>query len=284
MLGHMDREEMAGFLRSRRARVQPADVGLEAGVRRRTPGLRREEVARLAGMSVDYYIRLEQGRGPRPSRQILGAMARALRLTDDERAHLFNLAGEPPAPPPGPPQEVPAGILHLLQRLDDTPAYVLDAKYDVLAWNDMAAALITDFSALEPRDRNPMRALFLRPGSRPIPDEDENQQFALLSVADLRAAHGRYPDDPGVNGLIAELTAGSELFRRLWARHQVGVRRSGVKRLTHPVVGEIEVHCDVLVVPERDQKVVLYTTAPGSRSHEALKLLRVVGTQDLTPR
>ncbi|TDB93043.1 helix-turn-helix transcriptional regulator [Actinomadura sp. 7K534] len=286
----MDREEMAGFLRSRRARVQPADVGLEAGLRRRTPGLRREEVARLAGMSVDYYIRLEQGRGPRPSRQILGAMARALRLTDDERAHLFNLAGEPPAPPPGPPQEVPAGILHLLQRLDDTPAYVLDAKYDVLAWNDMATALITDFSALEPRDRNPMRALFLGPGPRSphITDEDENRQFARLSVADLRAdlraALGRYPDDPGVRGLVAELTEGSELFRRLWANHQVAVRRSGTKKIKHPVVGKIEVHCDVLVVPERDQKVVLYTTAPGSRSHEALKLLRVVGTQDLAPR
>lgn len=284
MLGPMDRREMAAFLRSRRARVRPEDLGLEAGVRRRTPGLRREEVARLAGMSVDYYIRLEQGRGPRPSRQILAAMARALRLTDDERAHLYNLAGERPAPPSGPPQEVPAAILHLLQRLNDTPAYVMDAKYDVLAWNDMAAALFTDFSARAQRDRNPLRWLFLQPDS-PLIDEDGGYgRFAQLSVADLRTALGRYPDDPGVTSLVAELSAGSELFRRLWARHRVEVRRGSAKRFGHPVVGEIELHCDVLLVPERDQKVVLYTAVPGTPSHEALKLLRVIGTQNLTPR
>ncbi|TYK46308.1 helix-turn-helix transcriptional regulator [Actinomadura decatromicini] len=280
----MDRREMAGFLRLRRARVQPGDVGLEPGVRRRTPGLRREEVARLAGMSVDYYIRLEQGRGPRPSRQILAALARALRLTDDERAHLFNLAGERPAPMPGPPQEVPAGILHLLERLDDTPAYVLDAKYDVLAWNDMAAALIIDFSALEPRDRNPLRWLFLNPDSRLTEEGGEYGTFARLSVADLRTALGRYPDDPGVTSLVAELSAGSEQFRRLWERHHVEVRRGSSKWMRHPVVGDIEVHCDVLHVPERDQKVVLYTVEPGTPSHEAFRLLRVIGTQDLSPR
>lgn len=140
----VDRQELAGFLRDRRARVQPQDVGLETGQRRRTPGLRREEVARLAGMSVDYYIRLEQARGPHPSRQILGALARALRLSDDEREYVYNLAGERGAPPAGPPQEVPAAILHLLDRMDDTPAYVIDAKYDVLAWNPLAAALLRD--------------------------------------------------------------------------------------------------------------------------------------------
>jgi transcriptional regulator with XRE-family HTH domain len=276
----MDRREMAGFLRSRRARVQPQDVGLAAGVRRRTPGLRREEVARLAGMSVDYYIRLEQGRGPRPSRQILGALARALKLTDDERAHLYHLGGDPPDAP-GPPQEVPAGILHLLQRLDDTPAHVLDAKYDVLAWNDMAAALITDFSALEPRDRNPLRGLFLRPDSALT---HEDRHFAQQGAADLRAALGRYPGDPGVTSLVAELSAGSELFRRLWARNQADAHRNASKRIRHPLIGEIELHCDVLHVPERDQKVVLYTAEPGSAHHEALKLLRVIGTQDLSPR
>ncbi len=275
---------MAGFLRARRARVQPGDVGIEPGVRRRTPGLRREEVARLAGMSVDYYVRLEQGRGPRPSRQILAALARALRLTDDERAHLFNLAGERPAPSPGPPQEVPAGILHLLERLDDTPAYVLDAKYDVLAWNDMAAALIIDFSALEPRDRNPLRWLFLNPDSRLTEEDGEYATFARLSVADLRTALGRYPDDPGVTSLVAELSAGSERFRRLWEQHHVEVRRGSSKWMRHPVVGDIEVHCDVLHVPERDQKVVLYTVEPGTPSHEAFQLLRVIGTQDLSPR
>ncbi|MFD0684962.1 helix-turn-helix transcriptional regulator [Actinomadura fibrosa] len=277
----MDRQQTASFLRSRRMRIQPADVGLQAGTRRRTPGLRREEVARLAGMSVDYYIRLEQGRGPRPSRQILGALARALRLTDDETAHLYNLAGEPPGPPPGPPQEVPAAVLHLLERLDDTPALVLDAKYDVLAWNDMAAALITDFSAHPPHDRNQLRWLFLGPEEHRVQEDQEHDLFAQQSVADLRAALGRYPRDPGLTSLIAELDAGSPLFRRLWARHQVGTRHAAVKRMHHSLVGEIELHCDVLAVPERDQKVVLFTAAPGTAAHEALKLLRVVGTQDL---
>ncbi|WP_103937477.1 helix-turn-helix transcriptional regulator [Thermomonospora echinospora] len=278
----MDRRELADFLRSRRARIRPEDVGLETGPRRRTSGLRREEVARLAGMSVDYYIRLEQARGPRPSRQILGALARALRLTDAERDYLHHLAGESPQPRPGPPQDVPAGILHLLDRLDDTPAFVMDAKYDVLAWNAMAAALVPGFSLLAPRDRNPLRSFFLAPESTQIIDDSEYGRFARTCVADLRAAAARYPDDPGVAGLVAELLRGSALFTRLWSEREIAVQQSNVKVLRHPVVGPIELHCDILLVPDRDQRVVLYTAAPGTPAYEALKLLRVVGTQDLT--
>ncbi|HEX2317327.1 MAG TPA: helix-turn-helix transcriptional regulator [Thermomonospora sp.] len=276
----MDRRELADFLRTRRARVRPEDVGLERGPRRRTPGLRREEVARLAGMSVDYYIRLEQARGPRPSRQILGALARALRLTDGERDHLHHLAGEPPRPTGGPPQEVPAGILHLLDRLDDTPAFVIDATYDVLAWNPMAAALLPGLSGRTPRDRNPLRALFLHPESCRIEDDSDYGRFARASVADLRAATARYPGDPGVTGLVNELLA-SPLFARLWAEHEVAVRTSSVKVVRHPAVGPIELHCDVLHVPDRDQRVILYTAAPGTPAHEALRLLRVIGVQDM---
>ncbi|MFG2003251.1 helix-turn-helix transcriptional regulator [Spirillospora sp. NPDC048911] len=278
----MDRNELAEFLRSRRNGIQPRDVGLEAGTRRRTPGLRREEVARLAGMSVDYYIRLEQGRGPRPSRQILAALARALRLTDDERAYLYNVAGEPMGPPAGPPHEVPAGILHLLDRLDDTPAFVLSAEYEILAWNAMAAALIADFSAMEPRERNMIR-WFFNPDTDEILERDEEYLgFARDSVADLRAAAGRYPEDPGIKELVAELSARSGLFRRLWEERRVEVRRSTTKRIVHPVVGPVDLHCDVLLVPEKDQKVVFYTAAPGTASYEALKLLRVVGVQSLS--
>ncbi|WP_026416942.1 helix-turn-helix transcriptional regulator [Actinomadura oligospora] len=277
----MEKAELAQFLRVRRARISPGDVGLPSGSRRRTPGLRREEVARLADMSVDYYVRLEQARGPNPSRQILGALARALRLSDDERTHLFHLAGEPPAPPQGPPQDVPPGIVHLLERLDDTPAYVLDAAYNVLAWNAMASALLADFSALPPRDRNPLRWFFLVAESAQITEEDEYFQFARASAADLRAARGRYPNDPGIKALLEELLEGSELFRRVWAEHDVEIRRSNTKTMVHPVVGPMELHCDVLVVPERDQKVILYTATPGTDSHEALKLLRVIGTQKL---
>lgn len=278
----MNRRELAAFLKDRRARVQPQDVGLEAGPRRRTPGLRREEVARLAGMSVDYYIRLEQARGPHPSRQILGALARALRLTDDERDYVYNLAGERPSPPAGPPQDVPASILHLLHRMDDTPAYVLDAKYDVLAWNPLAAALITNFGALAPGDRNAIRWLF---GSDPDPASLEGTEywgFCQDSVADLRAASARYPSDPGVRGLVAEMRACSRVFRALWEEREVRTRGSNRKTIHNPLVGAVDLHCDVLHVPDRDQKVVLYTAAPGTPSYEALKLLRVVGVQDMS--
>ena len=273
----MDRRQLADFLRSRRARVRPDDVGPHAGTRRRTPGLRREEVARLAGISVDYYIRLEQARGPRPSRQVLGALARALRLDDDERAHLHHLAGEEPRPPAGPPRDVPPGILHLLDRLDDTPAFVTDAKYDVLAWNDLAAALIMDFSAVPERERNTLR----RFAARGVDRLDEGQRrFMRSAIADLRAAAGRYPGDPGIAGLVAELRAVPE-FAAMWDEHEVRLKRSAKKRIDHPIVGPMELHCDTLLVPDRDQRVVLYTATPGTPSHEALRLLKVVGTQRL---
>jgi transcriptional regulator with XRE-family HTH domain len=237
----MERGELADFLRIRRARVTPADVGLPAGARRRTPGLRREEVARLAGMSVDYYIRLEQARGPRPSGQVLDALARALRLSEDERSYLFHLVGMAPGPGAGPRRDVPPGILHLLDRLDDTPAMVLDAKSDILAWNDMmCAALRVDFSAFPARDRNAIAWAF-RPGKAVDGDDQDRMRFIRESVADLRAAMARYPDDPGVRRLVAELTAGSALFAELWARHDVEVRRSTTKRIAHPVVGTFEV-------------------------------------------
>ncbi|WP_344908384.1 helix-turn-helix transcriptional regulator [Actinomadura meridiana] len=280
----MDRQQLAEFLRSRRARVQPVDVGLPTGTRRRTPGLRREEVAQLAGMSVDYYIRLEQGRGPHPSRQILRALARALRLTSRESDHLHQLAGQAPEPPSAMSHDVPAGILHLLERLDDTPAYVLNARYDILAWNAMAAALLTDFAAKDPCDRNVVRWLFLGPAIERYDTDDYISRLARESVANLRTASGRYPDDRGLAQLIAEVSARNPLFARLWDEGEVGVEHNNRKRIRHPVVGELEVHFDVLYVPERDQRVVLYTTTPGTPSHESMKLLRVVGTQDLASR
>jgi transcriptional regulator with XRE-family HTH domain len=280
-VSQFDRAELAAFLRRRRARVQPADVGLEAGQRRRTPGLRRQEVAQLAGMSVDYYIRLEQGRGPRPSRQMLAAISRALRLSHDEGAYLHHLAGEAPGPPPGPVRDVRPGVLHLLDRLDDTPAIVCDAKYDVLAWNPMAAALIGDFSALPPGERNVVWRFFTDPDVRRRHDADGAQRFARESVADLRAASARYPGDSGVRRLVGRLLAASTEFRDLWAEQDVQVRRSSHKRLRHPVVGWLDLDCEALHDPDRDQWVVLYTAPPGSPSHDALRLLKVVGTQDL---
>jgi transcriptional regulator with XRE-family HTH domain len=278
----VDRAELAAFLRRRRAAVRPADVGLEAGQRRRTPGLRRQEVAQLAGMSVDYYIRLEQGRGPRPSRQMLSAIGRALRLSDDERAYLFHLAGEVPRPGSGPDRSVRPGLLQLLDRLDSTPALVMDAKYDVLAWNPMAAALITDFSRLPERERNIIWQFFTRQAARDRHDEEGARAFARVSVADLRAASARYPGDAGLRDLVSRLLAASAEFRDLWARRDVGARRSMRKRLRHPVVGWLELDCEALHEPERDQWVVLYTAPPGTASQEGLRLLKIIGTQDLS--
>jgi len=275
------RGELAAFLRSRRARVQPADVGLEAGPRRRTPGLRRQEVAQLAGMSVDYYIRLEQGRGPRPSRQMLTAVSRALALSDDERAYLHFLAGEPPGPPACPAAEVRPSVLRLLERLEDTPALVCDAKYDVLAWNPMAAALLGDFSALPQPERNVVWRFFTDPRARERYDPADAARFARESVADLRSAAARYPDDPGLRRLLDRLLAASSEFRALWSSHDVTVRRSARKRLRHPTLGWLDLDCDALHDPDDDHWIVLYTAEPGTSTHEALQLLKVIGTQDL---
>jgi transcriptional regulator with XRE-family HTH domain len=281
----MDRHELAEFLRSRRARLRPTDVGMPAGQRRRTPGLRREEVAALAAISVDYYTRLEQARGPQPSRQVLTGLSRALRLSDDERAHLFRLAGEQPQPPAGMVTDVRPGILHMLDRLDDTPAMVLDAKYQVLAWNQLAAALIWDFSTLPPRERNLVRRRFLDPPEQsPCRWETaETIQFAREVVADLRTAVARYPEDQELHELIEDVRAGSPEFARLWADHEVRVQRSMCKTIWHPQVGPINVHSEMLLVPDCDQRIMLYTTEPGTPSHEALELLKVIGTQDLSP-
>lgn len=277
----MNRAELAGFLRERRALVQPADVGLESGRRRRTPGLRREEVAQLAGMSVDYYVRLEQARGPRPSRQMLGAIARALRLTGDERSYLYYLTGEVPGPAARPPAEVRPGVLRLLDRLDDTPALVLDAVYTVLAWNPMAAALVTDFSALPPDERNIIWRHFTDARVRARQDADGAARFSKESVAVLRAAAARYPDDPRVDRLIERLRVASAEFAGLWDQRDVRVRPSVRKRLNHPAVGWLELDCESLHVPEGDQWVVLYSAVPGTRDYEALRLLKVIGVQDL---
>ncbi|WP_129842902.1 helix-turn-helix transcriptional regulator [Streptomyces sp. RFCAC02] len=277
----MDRRELADFLRSRRERVTPADAGLPAGRRRRTPGLRREEVAQLAYISTEYYTRLEQARAPRPSREVLAQLARALRLSDAERDHLHHLAGTPPGPPPGPSAEVRQSIVDLLRRLPDAAAIVMSATYDIIAWNDLAAALMEDFSALPRRDRNLLRRAFLGPerGGRRLYGVSDADEFARTAVQDLRAVAARYPGDPEVTGLVAELRAGSEEFARLWADHEVAARPTLCKTFDHPLVGPVNVDCDVLDITDRDQRVVIYTATPGSPSAEALRLLSVIGTQ-----
>ena len=282
MLVDVDRPEIADFLRRCRLRLAPADVGMSAGARRRTPGLRREEVAQLAGMSVDYYARLEQARGPRPSRQMLAALARALRLTADERDHLFHLAGEEPPRESGTCTHVRPGLLLILDRLHDTPAEVISDIGDVLAQNAMAAALHGDVSAQPPAMRNIVRRMFLDPDAHDRFPAEDFERVARTHVAQLRSVLAARPQDPLPAALVAELRAVSPLFEELWQDHEVAVRRADVTRFRHPVVGELELDCEVLLSGEQGQRLVVFTARPGSESYDRLQLLRVVGLQDLT--
>lgn len=278
----MDRAGLAEALTAARSRVTPGQVGLPAGNRRRVPGLRREELAMLAGISVDYLVRLEQGRGPHPSAQVLSSLARALRMTPDERDHLFHLAGAE-APRPGHIDGmVRPSTLRLLDRMTDLPVMVLDAKTDLLAWNSMAVALLGDFSALPPEQRNLARRRFLGPMSRIAQDPEEDEATAVEWVADLRAVAARYPADPDLRRLLDELRAGSPLFARLWESGRVETRRSSRKTVLHPEIGAITLDCDTLLLPDTAQRMIVYSAAPDSPGGEALALLRVIGSQELT--
>lgn len=265
--------DLAAFLRSRRTRLQPSDVGLPDGLRRRTPGLRRQEVAQLAGVSVDYYIRLEQGRGPHPSRQVLSALARALVLSRDEREYLFRVAGESPPPTVGPSRELTPAIRHLLDAMPHTPAYVVDAKYDILAWNELATMFIGDVSAAPEADRNMIRWMFRQPDNDPHWTEEQTDRFTRGSVADLRAAYARYPGDRGIQSLVTELLGVSPRFAAMWAEQEVEVRRHMVKRVRHPVAGPLEFECQVLHVPDTDQRIIVYCAEPGSPTERAFRRL-----------
>jgi transcriptional regulator with XRE-family HTH domain len=269
----MNREELATFLRTRRGRLQPGDVGLPDAGRRRTPGLRRQEVAQLAGMSVDYYIRLEQARGPHPSRQVLGALARALMLSADEREYLFRLAGQSPPPTAGPSREISPGIRNLLDSMPETPAYVVDAKYDILAWNQLATFFIGDLSAFEETDRNMLRWMFRAPATDVPWSDPDTVRFTRSTVADLRAAYGRYPYDQGMRELVTELLALCPLFAEMWAKHDVQSRRPLMKRFRHPQAGWLEFECQVLHVGETGQRLIVYCAAPGSATETAFRRL-----------
>ncbi len=269
----LNRGELATFLRTRRYRLRPADVGLPGAGRRRTPGLRRQEVAQLAGISVDYYIRLEQARGPHPSRQVLTALARALMLTVDEREYLFRLADSSPPPAAGPSREISPGIRNLLDSLRETPAYVVDAKYDVLAWNTLATHFIGDLSGFPDADRNMIRWTFrLPPTAVPWIDPDV-VRFTRTIVADLRTAYARYPADPGIQSLVTELLGTSPQFAEMWDAHEVESRRPIIKRVDHPLAGPLEFECQVLHIPDTGQRLIVYCAAPGSPTEAAFRRL-----------
>jgi len=268
------------FLRARRALVTPDDVGLPDLGRRRVAGLRREELALLAGVSVDYYVRLEQGRDTHPSEQVLDALARALCLDDDAVAHLHDLAR--PAPrrrrPRERPERVRPGVLRLLESWSAIPAFVLGRRMDVLAFNALAGMLHDGFAT----ERNMVRLVFLDPAARDtFPDFDA---VAQETVATLRAAAGADLDDPRLAELVGELSLKSDEFRRLWARHEVREKASGVKRMLHPMVGELVLGYETLRVNDApEQLVVGYHAEPGSASERALALLGAMAAERAVP-
>ncbi|WP_445279192.1 helix-turn-helix domain-containing protein [Streptomyces sp. DSM 118148] len=272
--------ELSEFLRSRRARLQPEDVGLpDFGRRRRVPGLRREELAQLAGVSVAYYTRLEQGNGRNVSAEVLDSIARALRLTDAEHAHLTHLA-KPTAhkkKPAARQQQVRAALRQLLDSMEGVPAYVVGRRSEILAWNRMAAAVFGDWTELAPAERNWARMVFLRPDYRDLFIDWE--QKAIDIVCALRMDAGCYPDDPRLSALVGELSVKSAEFRRLWATHDVKEKGYGVKRLLHPLVGELALSFETFrLADDGDQALVTYHAEPDSPSAQSLRLLASWGT------
>jgi transcriptional regulator with XRE-family HTH domain len=276
----MTRRELARFLRDRREKLQPIDVALPVDRRRRTPGLRREEIALLAHMSVDYYARLEQARGPRPSPRILDALTGALRLTPAERTHLFRLAGANPTPPASPVRRVRPYVADLLHRLPETGAVVTDAGYDVIAWNPLAAALLGNLD----QEPNLARRRFLHLGHQ---ESSGAEEFARIAVSRLRRAVARYPRDEPVARLVAELRSASSDFREVWETDPVHAPGHRTKTMTHPDVGPLRVNCDILTVPDDDQQVVFITADPDTPSARAFRHLvtaRATGHEPLRPK
>jgi transcriptional regulator with XRE-family HTH domain len=266
--------DLGEYLKAMRARTRPQDVGLPpASVNRRVPGLRREELAQLAGVSVDYRTRLEQGRHKHPSHSVLEAVATALGLDDAERAHLVNLARDGVAARPRTRvQRVRPEMLDLLDSLTDQPAFIIGRRTDVLASNALARALIADWYAMPARERNYIRWMILAREPRTLyPDW---ATVAAEAVGTLRLDAGRYPDDPATRELVGELAMKSDEFRRWWADHRVVERSHGTKRMRHPVVGELEIRYEAMNLPgDPDQTLFVYTARPGSPSYDAMRLL-----------
>ncbi|MFI1989916.1 helix-turn-helix transcriptional regulator [Actinoplanes sp. NPDC020271] len=271
----MDREQLAHFLRTRREALQPEDVGLPRGPRRRTGGLRREEVAALAGMSADYYGRIEQQRGPLPSDQMLASLARALHLSLEERDHLFRLAGHPTPRRSLRDDHISPGMMRILDRLGDTPAMIMSRFGETLRQTPMALALFGDETRHTGLARSTVYRWFTDPSSRAVYPERDHPTHARYFTANLRRA---YTADPkGRAGeIVSALLAVSPEFARIWGEHQVGLTHVDRKTLVHPQLGELELWCQNLYDPEQEQALLVFTAAPGSESYEKLQLLAAV--------
>ncbi|GHF53930.1 MULTISPECIES: helix-turn-helix transcriptional regulator [Streptomyces] len=268
-----DRRALGSFLRARRGRVAPEHVGIEGGRRRRVRGLRREELSQLAGISVDYYVRLEQGRATQPSPEVLDALARALGLDAAERQHLANLAGNRRCPAPT--VRVSPLLQRMLDGMDGFPAFATNHRLDVVAWNGLGSELLGGLAGPARRDRNQARFLFLDPASRAVHPEWEAR--AAEAAGMLRVSAACYPGDAELTGLVTELSARSADFRRIWASGEVVTCAAGRKRLQHPVTGLLALDYETLHVPaapgETGLVVHVFSAEEGSREAAALARL-----------
>jgi transcriptional regulator with XRE-family HTH domain len=279
----VDRAQLADFLRLRRQALQPEDVGLGRGPRRRAEGLRREEVAALCDMSVDYYSRLEQARGPRPSEQMLAAIARGLRLTLDERDHLFRLAGHTAPTRMVRTDHVAPGLMRVLDRLQDTPAQVMSELGETLVQTPPARTIFGDETRFTGLARSVVYRWFTDPSARDVyPSEDHDTQSRAF-VAGARAVFAKYgassPAAAPVNALLTE----SAEFAELWSAHEVSATHGYEKRLQHPEVGVLTVQCQRLLDPDQSQSLLVFTATPGTESYEKLQLLCVIGNSLVAP-
>ncbi|TYC07257.1 helix-turn-helix domain-containing protein [Micromonospora sp. WP24] len=277
----IDRAGLAEFLRRRRESLQPEDVGLPRGQRRRTAGLRREEVAAICHISADYYSRLERERGPHPSEQMIGSIAQGLHLSLDERDHLFGLAGHNP-PARGPASEhIGPGLLRIFDRLGDTPAEIVTELGETLRQTTLGVALTGDLT----RHTGPARSIcyrwFTDPATRALYHPDDHPRHARVFASGLRRMVTLRGPDSRAAYLKKLLDERSEEFRAVWNEHEIGVRHHETKRLVHPEVGVLELSCQSLLDPDQSHYLMVYTAIPGTESHEKLKLLSVIGTQQV---
>jgi transcriptional regulator with XRE-family HTH domain len=278
------REGIGSYIQVWRRRLQPADVGMPAGLSRRTRGLRREELAALAGISVDYLVRLEQGRATNPSVQVLAALSRALQLTVEERDHLYTVAGQAPPKRFAMTGHVPPSVQRLIDRLADLPVAVYNPAWTLITWNAAWAGLMGDPSAMSGLDRNLIWRTFTAKSTRVRKSDAEADEFETNAVADLRRAVGTYPDDAGLRRLVDELRQASPRFARLWADRAVNTTGSNSKTIVHPEIGPITLDCDVLTVAGSDLRLVVYTAEPSSPDADRLRLVQVIGLQELSAR
>ena len=273
----IDRAGLAAFLRRRREALQPEDVGLPRGQRRRTSGLRREEVAALCHMSSDYYARLERERGPQPSEQMIASIAQGLHLSLDERDHLFRLAGHHPSARGATSEHISPGLLRILDRLTDTPAEIVTELGETLRQSPLGVALAGDTT----RYTGPARSIgyrwFTDPAIRVLYAPEDHALLSRRYVSGLRGLVTLRGPDSRAAHLADLLLPQSEEFRELWDTHEIGVRPAAVKRLVHPEVGALELHCQTLLDPEQSHLLLVYTAIPGSESYEKLQLLSVIG-------